>query len=89
MEPFEFFNSSRGIRQGSPRSPLLFLLIIEGVSRIILNAKEEGEIKGVKVSVVVSITHLLFVLDVLIFGNSFEEGNAIWRLKIYFVMLHE
>jgi len=68
--PSGFFKSSRGLRQGCPLSPLLFLLIIEGLSRSISLAKERGFIKGVVISGNLSLTHLLFVDDVLIFGRK-------------------
>ena len=67
--PSGFFKSSRGLRQGCPLSPLLFLLIIEGLSRSISLAKERGVIKGVIIAGNLSLTHLLFVDDVLIFGR--------------------
>ena len=35
----KFFNASRGLRQGYPLSPLLFLIIAKGLSRAISEAK--------------------------------------------------
>jgi hypothetical protein len=62
-----FFRSGRGLRQGCPLSPLLFLLIVEGLSRLLKEVEGNGSIKGVPIGVSCNITHLLFVDDILIF----------------------
>ena len=66
-DPSSFFKSGGGIRQGFPLSPLLFLLNIEGLRKLILDAKYKGKVKGVNLSKLSSITHMLFVDDVLLF----------------------
>jgi hypothetical protein len=68
--PSNFFNSSRGLCQGCPLSPFLFLIMAEGFNKLILEAKEKGLLKGLKISESELITHQLFVDDVLIFGAS-------------------
>eukprot|EP00253_Pinus_taeda_P019083 PITA_19083 len=65
-----FFKGQRGLRQGCPLSPLLFLLVAEGLSRLILEAKRTGLLKGLEVAVNLYISHLLFVDDILLFTNG-------------------
>jgi hypothetical protein len=45
----------------------LFLIIVEGLSRILRKLVEEGKIQGVSVAKGFRITHLLFVDDILFF----------------------
>jgi hypothetical protein len=65
-----FFKSERGLRQGCPLSPLLFLLVAEGLSKSLEEATRVGTFQGISVSSGMKITHLLFVDDILIFCNG-------------------
>jgi hypothetical protein len=61
------FIPTRGIRQGDPLSPYLFLLCAEGLSSCLLHEEEVGGIEGVKVCRnAPSVSHLLFADDSLI-----------------------
>jgi hypothetical protein len=68
-----FFTVARGLRQGCPLSPLLFLLVAEGLSRAIIEAKSRGEFIGVSLSPTLRLSHLLFVDDVLIFCSGLRQ----------------
>lgn len=68
--PSSQFQGNRGIRQGCPLSPYLFVLVIEGLSLLIRDAKDKGIICEVKVASACFTTHALFVDDVLLFGEA-------------------
>eukprot|EP00253_Pinus_taeda_P014609 PITA_14609 len=46
--PSILFTPLRGIRQGDPLSPFLFVILMEGLSRTIARKKSEGTIKGLQ-----------------------------------------
>ncbi|XP_019198078.1 PREDICTED: uncharacterized protein LOC109191859 [Ipomoea nil] len=68
---------TRGIRQGDPLSPYLFILCAEGLSILLQQAEARGDIHGVRVARgAPAITHLFFADDSLLFFRA-KEGEAL------------
>jgi hypothetical protein len=67
--PNGFFSSSRGLRQGDPLLPLLFVFVMEALSRMISAAVGGGLLEGFSVGNV-TFSHLLFAYDTLICCNA-------------------
>jgi len=85
--PTRFFQSQRGLRQGCPLSPLLFILVMDGLSRMIGAAKLSGSLQGVKVSQTHHLNHILFVDDVLLFGGvTLEEWTCFHEITTIFCL---
>nr|XP_027065280.1 uncharacterized protein LOC113691366 [Coffea arabica] len=82
----EFVIPKRGIRQGDPLSPYLFLLCSEGLSNLIRKAADSKKLAGMQISRQgPSITHLLFADDSVIFCKAnLDQANELRRvLKVY------
>ena len=84
--PEGLFGSSCGLRQGDPLSPLLFLLIMEVLSRLLKKIEECNLIRGFHVgagnSIGVSISHLLFTDDTILFCDASREQLLSIRLVL-------
>ena len=66
-------------------SPLLFLLVAKGLSRLLKKAHREGQVFGINVAPQLQITHLLFMDDVLIFcsGNVHDVNTISGLLGLF------
>lgn len=68
---------SRGIRQGDPLSPYLFILCTEVLSGLCKKAQQQGEVVGVKVARnCPAINHLLFADDTMFFSRTDPRSCA-------------
>jgi hypothetical protein len=84
------FFLSRGLRQGGPLSPFLFILGLEIMSRLTEKEENLGLLHGIKMArSCPSISHLLFADDVLIFSKAkaSEAGVILNCLSTYFAWL--
>ncbi|XP_062021069.1 uncharacterized protein LOC133737557 [Rosa rugosa] len=69
-----YVRPSRGIRQGDPLSPYLFILCAEGLSSLIEFFAQQQWIHSIKVTPTAPILHhLLFADDSFLFGSATEE----------------
>jgi hypothetical protein len=74
---------SRGIRQGDPNNPYLFLLCTEGLSSLLQQSENRGELHGIKNGRLgPPISHLLFADDIIFFARS--DSRSVEALKKYF-----
>jgi hypothetical protein len=68
------FSPSRGLRQGDPLSPFLFLFVADGLSTLLQNAVETNQIEPLKVCrSAPGVSHLLFADDSLLFFKANED----------------
>lgn len=72
----------RGLRQGDPLSPYLFLLCVEGLSLYLKSAADNASINGCRIyPQAPAITHLLFTDDsFLFFKATVGEANSIKQI---------
>uniref|UniRef100_A0A2N9IJZ1 Reverse transcriptase domain-containing protein n=1 Tax=Fagus sylvatica TaxID=28930 RepID=A0A2N9IJZ1_FAGSY len=83
--PEGFFSCSRGLRQGDPLSPLLFLLVMEVLSRMLRKVEEEGLIRGFRAGSNAAeglcISHLLYADDTILFCDADLDQVGLWEVQ--------
>lgn len=68
--PSKNFKPTRGVRKLDPLPPFLFILMMEVLGRVIISAKEEGRIQGLRITQGGDIvTHQQFVDDTMLQGT--------------------
>jgi hypothetical protein len=87
--PSGFFGSSHGVRQGDPLSTFLFVLAMEAFSRMLGAFTDRGLISGFLVGTSgqdrVTVSHLLFVDDTLVFcGANARQIRHLGALLVCF-----
>ncbi|VFQ82730.1 unnamed protein product, partial [Cuscuta campestris] len=77
-QPAGYFPMTRGVKQGDPLSPLLFIIASEGLSRLLNRSMDESHIQLYNMGSVKFIGHLTYADDIMIF----TKGDSINLLKL-------
>ncbi|KAK3189744.1 hypothetical protein Dsin_029305 [Dipteronia sinensis] len=92
--PTSHFNIERGLRQGDPLSPLLFNVVVEGLSSLLRKAHDLDMIRGISFgNSEVDISHLQFADDTMLFlkpkyGLSLEGKKNFAVFRVGFGAVH-
>jgi len=83
--PFGYFTPSRGLRQGNPLSPFLFILGTEVLSLLFRQQESLGLLKGIRIARnCYAISHLLFADDLIIFAKTTSSEACIIKSCLQF-----
>ncbi|XP_028101365.1 uncharacterized protein LOC114300709 [Camellia sinensis] len=83
--PTEEFQPQKGLRQGDPLSPFLFIIAAEGLNLLLGRAIEKGLFKGASIGCdQLGISHLQFADDTIIFlvVEVCSEDKTLWKSVI-------
>eukprot|EP00253_Pinus_taeda_P022852 PITA_22852 len=70
--PTSFFQAQRGLRQGCPLSPFLYILMADSLSRKLASEQSSSSLPGLKPSIISpALNHALFADDSLLLGGAF------------------
>ncbi|GKC44383.1 RNA-directed DNA polymerase, eukaryota, partial [Tanacetum coccineum] len=72
--PSKEFSCYRGLKQGDPLAPYLFILVMESLHLSFSRAVDEGLFKGIQLPGSISISHLFYADDAMFIGE-WSDGN--------------
>ena len=73
---------NRITRQGDPLSPFLFIIMVEGLGRLIKHSAHSHDLRGLSVHVSTIITHQQFVDDNMLFGHPSVNEARTFKLLL-------
>src|SRR3954465_9136575 len=77
--PTKEFVVNRGLRQGDPLSPFLFVIMAEGLAGLVRKSIEVGDFQSFHINGSCSVDMLQFADDTLIVGES--NWNHVWAIR--------
>ncbi|GJX77165.1 putative RNA-directed DNA polymerase, eukaryota, reverse transcriptase zinc-binding domain protein [Tanacetum coccineum] len=86
--PTSVFSIKRGLRQGDPLSPFLFILFMEGLHVALSDAVHSGLIHGVKFgSLAITLSHLFYADEIVITTewSTHDMDNIIRVLQVFYL----
>ena len=88
-KPTNFFQATRGLRQGCPLSPFLYIIMADSLGRKLTVGKNEGIILGITSGVgVEAINHALFADDTLLLGGASLKMERVFFFINYASILY-
>lgn len=73
------FEVSKGLRQGDPLSPFLFVLVTEGLTGLVKNSSRLGEFRSFKMNENCKVDILQFADDTLLVGDG--SWKHVWAIR--------
>src|SRR4051812_24416755 len=78
--PTKEFVVTRGLRQGDPLSPFLFVLVAEGLAGLVRSASLLGNFRGMNINGLCRVDLLQYADDTILVGDG--SWQHIWALKV-------
>ncbi|GKV19162.1 hypothetical protein SLEP1_g29456 [Rubroshorea leprosula] len=80
-QPKGYFQGQRGLQQGDPIPPYLFVLVMEYLTRKLKELDMQEKFKYHSKCRVMQLTHLIFVDDIMLFCKADEESTVLMMQK--------